>query len=127
MFNKTDRSSKIKITIKGVSFGNGINSAMFPLLRHSIFKKATVKKTSDSRSAFRADVFEHFITNACRTTGFVVRKLKESLREFFIGNGRVQGLVPSWINMREWKIMLLPKIIKKCFINRSNCSPVIKM
>src|SRR6185436_2295294 len=127
MFNKTDGLSKIKITIKGVTFGNGINSAMFPLLRNSIFKKTMVKKTSNSRSAFKADVFEHFITNACRTTGFVVRKLRESLREFFICNGGVQRLVPSWVNMREWKIMLLPKIIKKGFINRSKCSPVIKM
>ena len=89
MFNKTDGSSKIKITIKGVMFRNGINSAMFSLLRNSVFKKAMVKETSNSRSAFRADVFEHFITNACRTTGFVVRKLRESLREFFICNGGV--------------------------------------
>jgi len=84
VFNKTNRSSEIKITIEGVAFRDRINSAMFPLLRNSVFKKATIKKTNNSRSAFRADMFEHFITNACGTTGFVVRKLRECLREFFI-------------------------------------------
>src|ERR1043165_10259666 len=107
MFNKTNGSSKIKITIKGVTFRNRINPAMFPLLRNSIFKKATVKEANNSRSAFRADVFKHFITNACRTTGFVVRKLRESLGKFFICNRRVQRLIPSWVDMREWKVMLL--------------------
>ena len=99
MFNKTDGSSKIKITIKGVMFRNGINSAVFPLLRNSVFKKTTVKETSNSRSAFRADVFEHFITNACRTTGFSIRKLCYSLSNFFFSNRRRKRVIPLSIDM----------------------------
>ena len=127
MFNEADGSSKVKITIKGVTFGDRINSAVFSLLGDFIFEKAAIKETSNSRSAFGADVFKHFVTNTCRTTGFVVRKLTESLRKFFICNRKVQRLVPSWVDMKEWEIVLLPEIIKKSFINGSMCGPVMEM
>ena len=73
MFNQTDRLCEIKLNIKGVAFGNRINSTMFLLFRNSVFKKASIKKDSNSQDTLGTNVFKHFITNAYRTTSFVIR------------------------------------------------------
>jgi hypothetical protein len=36
-------------------------------------------------------------------------------------------VIPSWINVRGWKVVLLPKIIKKSLIDRFMCSPILKV
>ena len=51
MFNKTNRSSKVKVTIKSVSFRNRINATVFSLFGNSVFNKATVEESNNSRSA----------------------------------------------------------------------------
>jgi len=73
MFDKTNRSGKIKITIKSVSFRDRVDSTVFLLLGDSVFKKAAIKKSSNSRGTLGANMFEHFITNAYGTTGLVIR------------------------------------------------------
>jgi hypothetical protein len=36
-------------------------------------------------------------------------------------------MIPSWINVRGWKVVLLPKIIKESLIDRFMCSPILKV
>ena len=51
MFDKTNRSGKIKITIKSVSFRDRVNVTVFLLFGDSVFNKATVEESHNSRSA----------------------------------------------------------------------------
>jgi hypothetical protein len=49
------------------------------------------------------------------------------LKKFFIGDRRVKRMIPVWVDVGEWKVLLFPEVIKKSFINRSECSPIMKV
>ena len=36
-------------------------------------------------------------------------------------------MIPGRIDVGEWEVVLLPKIIKESLVNRSVCSPVLKV
>ena len=45
-----------------------------------------VKKGSKSRDAVAAEMFDYLITDACRATGFPIRKFRNCLKNFISGN-----------------------------------------
>ena len=100
---------------------------MFPEFGHGILEEAAVKECSKGRDAMMAKMLDHFVAYACRATGFAVRQLGNDLENFIISYCYSKRSIPCRIDMRKWKIVLFPKVMKECLINRFICSLVKEM
>ena len=100
---------------------------MFPEFGHRILGEAAVKECSKGRDAMMTKMLDYFIAYACRATGFAVRQLGNNLENFIISYCASKRSIPCWVDMRKWKIVLFPKVMKECLINQFICSPVKEM
>jgi hypothetical protein len=72
-------------------------------------------------------MLDHFIAYTCRATGFAVRQLGNNLKNLIISYCSSKRSVPYRVDMRKWKIVLFPKVMKECLVNWFICGPVKKM
>ena len=100
---------------------------MFPEFGDIVLRKTSVEKSGKCKDAIITKMFSHLITDICRTTGFPIRKFRYRLENFICSNRCGKRYIPVWVNMREWKIMLLPKIIKKLLVDWFKCNLVRKV
>ena len=100
---------------------------MFLEFGHRILKKAAIKKHSKSKNTMMTKMLNYFIAYTYRATGLAIGQLGNDLENFIISYCYSKRSIPCRIDMRKWKIVLFPKVMKECLINRFICSPVKEM
>ena len=72
-------------------------------------------------------MFDYLITDACRATGFPIRKFRNCLKNFIGSNRDGKWGIPVSVNVGKWEVLLLPEVVKGLLVSGFKCSPVRKV